>query len=41
MENKNLSAIKELYKDLDIAANIKKKRLEGIGHVVRIIMEGQ
>ena len=28
--------LRELYKDLDKAADIKKKRLELIGHVVRI-----
>jgi hypothetical protein len=28
--------LKELYKDLDIVADIKKKRVEGIGHVVRM-----
>jgi hypothetical protein len=30
--------LRELYKDLDITADIKKKRLKWIGHVVR---EGQ
>jgi len=28
--------LRELYKDLDTAADIKKKRLEWIGHVVRM-----
>ena len=28
--------LRELYKDLHIVANIKKKRLEWIGHVVRM-----
>ena len=28
--------LRELYKDLDIVADIKKKRLEWIGHVVRM-----
>jgi hypothetical protein len=28
--------LSEIYKDLDIAADIKKKKLELIGHVVRI-----
>jgi hypothetical protein len=28
--------LRELYKDLDIVADIKKKALEGIGHVVRM-----
>jgi hypothetical protein len=28
--------LRELYKDLDIAAGIKKKRLEWIGHLVRM-----
>jgi hypothetical protein len=28
--------LRELYKDLDILADIKKKRLEWIGHVVRM-----
>jgi hypothetical protein len=29
--------LRELYKDLDIAAGIKMKRLEWIGHVVRMV----
>jgi len=29
--------LRELYKDLNIAANIKKKRFEWIGHVVRLV----
>ena len=29
--------MKELYKNLDIAAGIKMKRLEWIGHVVRMV----
>jgi hypothetical protein len=29
--------MRELYKDLDIVADIKKKRLEWIGHVVRLV----
>jgi len=28
--------LRELYKSLDMAAHIKKKRLEWIGHVVRM-----
>jgi len=28
--------LRELYEDLDIAADIKKKRLEWTGHVVRM-----
>jgi hypothetical protein len=28
--------LRELYKDLDILADIKKKRLEWLGHLVRI-----
>jgi hypothetical protein len=28
--------LQELYKDVDIVAGIKKKRLEWIGHVVRM-----
>jgi hypothetical protein len=28
--------LRELYKDLDIVADIRKKRLEWTGHVVRI-----
>ena len=28
--------LRELYKDLDIVAGIKRKRLEWIGHVVRM-----
>jgi hypothetical protein len=28
--------LRELYKDLDIVANIKQKRLEWFGHVVRM-----
>jgi hypothetical protein len=28
--------LRELYKDLHIVADIKKKRLEWIGHVVRM-----
>ena len=31
----------ELYKDLDIVAGIRKKRLEWTGHVVRMMREGQ
>jgi len=27
--------LRELYRDLDLVADIKKKRLEWIGHVVR------
>jgi hypothetical protein len=27
--------MRELYKDLDIASDIKKKRLERVGHVAR------
>jgi len=33
--------LREPYKDLDIVADIKKKRLELIGHVVRMDREGQ
>jgi hypothetical protein len=29
--------MRELYKDLDIVAGIKKKRLEWTGHVVRMV----
>ena len=28
--------MRELYKDLDVVADIKKKRLEWIGHAVRM-----
>ena len=28
--------LRELYRDLDLVADIKKKRLEWIGHVVRM-----
>ena len=28
--------LRELHKDLDTVANIKKKRLEWVGHVVRM-----
>ena len=31
----------ELYKDLDIVAGIRKKRLEWTGHIVRMMREGQ
>ena len=31
--------LRELYKDLDIIADINKKRLEWIGHVVRLVGE--
>jgi hypothetical protein len=33
--------LRELYKYLDIVADIKKKRLEWIGHVVHWFWEGQ
>ena len=36
MENKNSQELRELYKDLDIVADIKEKTLEWIGLVVRI-----
>jgi len=32
--------LREPYKDLDRVADIIKKRLEGIGHVVRMDREG-
>ena len=35
MENKNQSG-NELYKELDIVADIKNKRLEWIEHVIRM-----
>jgi hypothetical protein len=35
MENKNRSG-NELYKELDIVADIKNKRLEWIEHVIRM-----
>ena len=39
---RNNQEFSELYKDLDIVADIKKKRLEWIGHVVRLVhREGQ
>jgi hypothetical protein len=28
--------LRELYRDLDLVADIKKKRMEWIGHVVRM-----
>jgi hypothetical protein len=28
--------LRKLYKDLDVVADIKKKRLEWVGHVVRM-----
>jgi hypothetical protein len=31
---------RKLYKDLDVVADIKKKRLEWSGHVVRMDQEG-
>jgi hypothetical protein len=33
--------LRELYKDADILAGIKKERLEWVGHVVRMIRKGQ
>jgi hypothetical protein len=33
--------LRELYKDLDIVADIKKKRFEWMGHVARMDQEGQ
>jgi hypothetical protein len=36
MENKNTQKLWELYKNLKIAADIKNKRLEWIGHAVRM-----
>jgi hypothetical protein len=35
MENKTNQELRELYKDLDIVADIKKKRLKWTGHEVR------
>jgi hypothetical protein len=34
--NRSNQELRELYKDLDIVADINKKRVEWIGHVVRI-----
>ena len=31
--------LRELYRNLDLVANIKRKRLERIGHVVRMDQE--
>ena len=36
MEKKNYQELRELYKNLDIEADIKKKRLDWVGHVVRM-----
>jgi len=36
MEKRTNKELRELYTDLHIVANIKKKRLEWIGHVVRM-----
>jgi hypothetical protein len=36
MRKKINEELRELYKDLDIVADIKKKRLEWTGHVVRM-----
>jgi hypothetical protein len=36
MEDKNDQELRELYKDLDIVADNKRKRLEWTGHVVKM-----
>jgi len=41
MDNKNWSGIEGATQNLDKVADIQKKRLELIGHVVRKIREGQ